>query len=92
VIVTNPPYSKKAQFLRRANELGMPFAFLLPVTALGSRKCQRELEDAQIIFLARRVDFTGKGRPWFPVCWVTKDLGILMGNPYRKQLIFPEDE
>ena len=95
VIVTNPPYSKKAQFLRRANELGMPFAFLLPITTLGSRRCQRELENAQIIFLARRIDFTGKGRPWFPVAWFTRRFGIDYGSPYEPdipQLIFPEDE
>ena len=95
LIVTNPPFSKKAQFLRRANELGMPFAFLLPITTLGSRRCQRELENAQIIFLARRIDFTGKGRPWFPVAWFTRRLGIDYGSPYEPdipQLIFPKDE
>ena len=96
VIVTNPPFSKKAQFLRRANELKMPFAFLLPVTALGSRKCQRELGGAQIIFLPRRVDFTGKGRPWFAVAWFTMRFGINLGGDYEDadytQLIFPEEE
>jgi hypothetical protein len=93
VLVTNPPYSKKVQFLRRANELAMPFAFLLPITTLGSRKCQRELEGAQIIFLARRVDFTGKGHPWFPVAWFTSGLMIHeLGEDNYPQLIFPSDD
>ena len=98
VIVTNPPYSKKVQFLRRANELAMPFAFLLPITTLGSRKCQRELENAtnvQIILLAKRIDFTGKGRPWFAVAWFVSGLGISYGSYEDRvtpQLIFPEDK
>jgi len=35
IIVTNPPYSHKNAFLERAYSLGKPFAFLLPVEALG---------------------------------------------------------
>ena len=31
VIVTNPPFRKKDQFLERAYALGKPFAFLLPL-------------------------------------------------------------
>src|SRR5690606_39630838 len=37
-IITNPPYSKKDQFLKRAYELGKPFAMLLPVDAIASIK------------------------------------------------------
>ena len=92
VTVTNPPFSKKAQFLRRANELGYPFAFLLPVSSPGSRECQREMEGTQLIYLPRRIDFTGKGRPWFAVMWVTKGLEIHYGDDDYPQLIFPEEE
>ena len=91
VTVTNPPFSKKAQFLRRANELLIPFAFLLPITTLGSRKCQRELEGCQLIFLPKRIDFTGKRNPWFAVMWVTSRLHIRYSDDDYPQLIFPED-
>jgi hypothetical protein len=37
-IITNPPYSLKDRFLERAFELGKPFAFLLPITALEGIK------------------------------------------------------
>jgi hypothetical protein len=76
VIVTNPPYSLKHMFLERARELGGPFALLLPVTTLGVRRCQRHLRGAEVIFLPKRIDFTGKGAPWFAVAWFTFGLGI----------------
>ncbi len=81
-IVTNPPFSKKIEFLTRCEELEMPWALLLPVTTLGVRKCQPHLEGAEIIFLPRRIDFTGKKAPWFAVAWFTKGLNI------GKQLVF----
>ena len=31
IIITNPPYSFKDEFLQKAFELGKPFAFLLPL-------------------------------------------------------------
>lgn len=37
-IITNPPYSKKDLFLSRAFEIGIPFAFLLPLTTLEGIK------------------------------------------------------
>ena len=95
LIVTNPPFSKKAKFLERANGLNIPYAFLLPITALGSRECQRQLENCQIILLPRRIDFTGKGRPWFSVAWFCWGLGIWCGDKYEgwnPVIVFPEDK
>ena len=76
VQVTNPPFSIKARWLNRANELGKPYAILLPVTALGARNCQIELNGADVLFLPRRIDFTGKKAPWFAVAWYTKGLQL----------------
>lgn len=84
-MITNPPYSLKAKWLKRANELGKPWAFLLPVTTLGVRACQKELDGAQIVFLPKRIDFTGKKAPWFAVAWFTRGLDL----PVGKELIFP---
>lgn len=84
-IITNPPYSKKIKFLAKAEELGMPWAMLLPVTTLGVKGCQKYLkQDSQILFLKKRVDFTGRGAPWFAVAWFTKRLNLAGG-----QLLFP---
>jgi hypothetical protein len=84
-MLTNPPYSMKSAWLKRANESGMPWAFLLPVTTLGTRACQVELDhsDVNILFMPRRIDFTGKKAPWFSVAWFTR--GLLSGED---QLIF----
>jgi hypothetical protein len=74
--VTNPPFSKKADWLRRANDLGKPYAILLPVTSLGSRACQLQLLDASILLLPRRIDFTGKKAPWFATAWYCRHLPL----------------
>ena len=74
LIVTNPPYSKKHLFLQRAVELEKPFALLLPVTTLGVRRCQKWLSDVDVLFLKRRVDFTGGKAPWFSVAWFTRNM------------------
>lgn len=74
LIVTNPPWSKKHLFIRRCVELGKPFALLLPVRTLGVRRCQILMPGLNILFLAKRVDFTGGGSPYEACMWVTKDL------------------
>lgn len=76
VQITNPPFSKKAKWLQRANTLDKPYAILLPVTALGSRACQLELDQSQVLFMPKRIDFTGKGAPWFAVAWFTRGLNL----------------
>jgi hypothetical protein len=76
VIVTNPPFSKKHLFLKRACEYKKPWALLLPVTTLGVRRCQKYLDDVKVLFLPKRIDFTGGKAPWFSVAWFTYGLGL----------------
>ena len=59
VIVTNPPFSIKDKFLKRAYSLGKPFAFLLPVTALGGqhREVMYKQYGIQLILLGGRTNF-----------------------------------
>ncbi len=85
MIITNPPYSKKAKFLERCVELEIPWALLLPVTTLGVKRCQKFLVNAEILFLPKRIDFTGKKNPWFAVAWFTEGLEI------GKQITFVEE-
>lgn len=70
-IVTNPPYSKKDEFLRHCYDLGKPFALLLPVAASQGQKRGKWFKELGISMLVynRRVDFTGKGAPPFGVAW-----------------------
>ena len=74
MIVTNPPWSKKHLFLERCVELNKPFALLLPVRTLGVRRCQVWLDDVDVLFLKRRVDFTGGGAPYEACAWFTRSL------------------
>lgn len=76
-IITNPPYSKKDQFLEHCFYLGKPFALLLPVAAIQSQKRGNMFDKHGISLLVynRRVDFTGKKAPPFGVAW-------FMGNGF----------
>ena len=91
VIVTNPPYSKKEEFLKRAYELGKPFAFLMPLTALEGIK-RGDLysrHGLQLIIPNRRINFvTPKGGKscWFATAWFTWGLNV------SKDLLFVELE
>jgi hypothetical protein len=73
LIVTNPPFSKKDQFIERCISFGTPFAILLPITGLEGIKRGRLLnsmgEDFGVLVFDRRVDFTGKGKVWFNTSW-----------------------
>ena len=78
LIVTNPPYSFKDEFLERAYSLGKPFAFLLPVEALtGGKRCHLYIRHGiQVLVPSKRINFLNNGQPanhsslstaWF--CW-----------------------
>ena len=72
VIITNPPYSLKTQFLKRAYQLGKPFAFLLPITALEGKERGRLFRNygIQVLVLDRRVNFmNNKRNVWFNTSW-----------------------
>ncbi len=71
MIITNPPYSNKHKWLERAVSLEKPFALLMPVTALGTKRIQKNMKHVDVLFLDKRVDFTGKKAPWFAVAWYT---------------------
>ncbi len=71
IIITNPPYSLKTEFLRRAYELRTPFAFLLPITALETRaRGQLFKYGLEILVFDNRVNFMKtKKAVWFNTSW-----------------------
>ena len=89
IIITNPPYSKKEEFLRKGYESGKPFAYLLPLTALEGIK-RGELYrkyGIQLIIPNRRIDFimpNKQGNSWFQVAWFCYGLNL------PKDLMFVE--
>lgn len=78
-IVTNPPYSIKAEWLARCYQLGKPFALLIPVETVGAQGCQKLMEryGAEFNWLNRRVNFimpnigANGSAAQFPVFWLT---------------------
>jgi len=91
-IITNPPYSLKDMFLARAFEIGKPFAFLLPLTALEGIRRGKMFSDneIQILIPNRRFNFANpigrksKGSCWFATAWFCYKLNL------PKQLNFIE--
>lgn len=71
VIITNPPYTFKNEFLKKCYEYNKPFALLLPITALEGtyRGDLFRKYGIELMVLDKRVDFTGKKSTWFNVSW-----------------------
>lgn len=81
-IITNPPYSKKEEFLKRCYELEKPFALLMPLSALEGKK-RGELYrqyGIQLIIPNKRFNFetpSGKGSgAWFQTAWFCWKLNL----------------
>ena len=75
IIITNPPYSLKEEFLERAYNLGKPFAFLLPLTTLEGKFRQSLFKKygIEILLLNKRINFETPskkgGGSWFATAW-----------------------
>lgn len=77
VIITNPPYSNKREFIARALELNKPFAFLVPITTLEGKRSAEIFKDKQIqlIIPNKRINFMPDQKgSWFAVMWLTHGL------------------
>ena len=57
--VSNPPFSLKDKVLKKLFELDKPFAMLMPITALGGKKCQEMFKKygIEVLFLGERTGF-----------------------------------
>ena len=90
--LTNPPFSRKDDWLVRCYDLDKPFVLLLPVTCLEGkiRQALYRRNGIQVICLPRRVNFTTPsgegGGAWFPVCWFCWRLNL------PSDLIFWQEE
>lgn len=92
MIITNPPYSLKDEFLKKCYEWKKPFALLLPITALEGKargKMYRE-NGIEVLVLDGRVQFMEnmvkdynkkKSGNWFNTSWFCH-------NVLPKELIF----
>ena len=83
MIITNPPYSLKDEFLKKCYEWKKPFALLLPITALeGKVRGEMYRENGiEVLVLDGRVEFMEKSGNWFNTSWFCH-------NVLPKELIF----
>lgn len=88
MIITNPPYSLKDEFLKKCYEYKKPFALLLPLTSLeGIKRGKMYRENGiELLVFDRRCNFiydNAKKSNWFNTSWFCH-------NVLPKQLIFEE--
>jgi hypothetical protein len=80
LIITNPPYSIKDKFLRRAFSLKKPFMFLMPITTLEGLKRGKMFRENRIQLLVPDMRFNFKpgknSGAWFQTSWFTHGLGL----------------
>jgi hypothetical protein len=82
VQVTNPPFSRKTDWIARNYHLGKPWALLLPLTCLEGQERQALYArfGIELVCLPRRPEFTtpsGKvGGSWFACAWFCWGLNI----------------
>ena len=77
VIITNPPYSLKNEFIKKCYEYNKPFLLLLPLTALEGKE-RNELYGKygiEIIVLNKRINFMkNKNNVWFNTSWFCRGI------------------
>ena len=91
IIITNPPYSLKNDFLKRCYAYNKPFALLLPLTALET-KIRGNLymkHGLQLLVFDTRIQFLDKNNVWFNASWFCWDLlpKDLMFAKLKKEVI-----
>jgi DNA modification methylase len=86
IVITNPPYSLKDEFLEKAYKLGKPFCFLLPITSLEGKRRGKLFRQygVEVLVLNKRINFMkSKKNVWFNTSW-------FCWNVLPEKLIFEE--
>lgn len=88
MIITNPPYSLKDEFIKKCYEYNKPFALLLPITSLEGieRGKMYRKNGIELLVFDRRCNFiynNAKKSNWFNTSWFCYKV-------LPKQLIFEE--
>jgi hypothetical protein len=76
IIITNPPYSCKDDFLQKCFEYDKPFGLLLPLTALEGKRRGKLFRTYGIELLVNdsRFDYSGGGSNWFNTSYFCHNL------------------
>ena len=77
IIITNPPYSLKDEFLEKCYEYNKSFILLLPITALEGKKRNKMYKKygLELIILDKRINYMKeKNNIWFNTSWFCKGI------------------
>ena len=62
IMISNPPFSKKVEVMKRAYELGKPFALILPANSIQHQKLHKIFNnDIQMLVFDKRIGFHTDG-------------------------------
>ena len=90
MIVFNPPFSLKTEFLKRACESGKPFIFICPVTIIETHKRFTLFREHKlsVLNLPNRTNYvSGKGnKVFFHSVWILKH------PKYESNILFADEE
>ena len=98
MIITNPPFSLKNQFLKKCYEYQKPFALLLPITALEGVERNKLFAryGISVIVLDRRINFMKEKKgSWFNTSWFIWNIGKnnkLYFEKVEPESIFPSGD
>lgn len=81
IIVTNPPYSIKYEFLSKCLKIGKPFALLLPLDMIATKKWIR-ITDGHFFYLivlnpVPKFIYDGKEVSIGPTVWILGNIGMV---------------
>lgn len=85
IIISNPPFSQKDNVLKRLDELGKPYAMLLPVPTLQGQARFPYLKDIQYLGFDKRINYYKD-----PLMLKTQD-GVSFGSCYLCKKFLPKD-
>ena len=71
MIITNPPYSLKDEFIKKCYEYKKPFCLLLPITTLEGVDRGNLFREygIEVIVFDRRIEFIKEKGNWFNASW-----------------------
>ena len=84
-IISNPPFSIKDDILQRLNELGKPYAMLLPVPVIQGQKRFAYMKNCQILTFDKRINY------YMDASRTTVQKGVSFGSLYLCKDFLPRD-
>ena len=85
VIISNPPFSKKDEVLKRLSELHKDYAILMPLPSLQGQKRFPYLKTCQALIFNKRINF------WKDKEHTIRDKGVAFASIYICKHFLPSD-